>query len=112
MIRAKPFYVVLYYAAGGSRVPFAILLLDPSNDLLIVRARNDLDFADDEDLEVLQAMSEDIRRMSIELGPTALLDYFEDVLSNTIQISERRYIEDQDVELHAALEDICRRELS
>ena len=113
MTGTKPFYVVLYYAAGDTRVPLAILLLDPLNDLLIMRFRADLDFVDDDDLEVLQALPADIRRLSTAVGgPTALLGYFEDTLSNMIQISERRYIEDPDIELRSAFEDICRRELS
>jgi hypothetical protein len=91
--RTQPYYLVVYYApVEQSQVPIGILLFDPQRDSLILRFRRDWSFAEEDDREILVGLSASIAKMARELGPAALINFFEDTLSNTISISERRYL--------------------
>lgn len=70
-----------------------VLLLDPQNDQLYVRLRRDfLEFANEDQYEVLRELADDIQRTAEKLGARALLADFEDKLSNTFRVSGRESV--------------------
>lgn len=88
------FSVLSFTYPGGSIMPIGLLLFDPNAEQLLVRFRHDWDrVAEPEDAEVLSALSEDLVRVAQDLGSATRLNYLEDTLSNSIQISARQQIE-------------------
>lgn len=86
---------VLLEAALPERVPQAIgvLVIDPESDRLWVRMRQSYDdLAEPEDVEVLEALEEDIRARAAEMGAEQYLASLEDSLSNTLRVSERHAV--------------------
>jgi SOS-response transcriptional repressor LexA len=74
-------------------VNVGILLEDPATDRLYVRLRRDWDqIAPEEEAEVLEALEDGLRSNASELGAARVLDHFEDTLSNTLRVSDRREI--------------------
>jgi hypothetical protein len=99
------FSVLTFTNPGGSVVPIGLLLFDPEAQLLLVRCRHDWDrIADPEDAEVLSALSEDLVRVARDLGAANVLEYLENTLSNSIEISARQRIETTNLE--DAIEDL------
>ncbi len=85
--------VVQIAVPGSSPVNAGVLLLDPVNNQLHVRFRRDWDeIADGEDVEILEALAEDITAKAGEMGAAELLDWMEEHLSNTVQISDRERV--------------------
>jgi phage repressor protein C with HTH and peptisase S24 domain len=71
-----------------------VYLVDAANDRLWLRMRSDYaGLAEPEDVEVLQALAEDIRSRAAEMGAGALLESLEDSLSNVVRASERQTVE-------------------
>ncbi len=71
----------------------AVLLLDSRRDHLYMRFPDDLrGFADEEDLELLAALTEDFRLKMGEQGGEKFLLSLEDTLSNFLRLSERTAI--------------------
>jgi phage repressor protein C with HTH and peptisase S24 domain len=69
------------------------LLVDGQNDRLHLRLRRDLEaLAEEEDLDVLEALAEDLDAKARELGAGKLLEYLEDTLSGTLRITDRRAV--------------------
>lgn len=64
---------------------------------------------DSEDLDVIRGLLGHIPRLAKDMGPAALLAYFEDTLSNVLQVSERRSLADDD--LSRALEYVYSHEI-
>lgn len=70
-----------------------VLLLDPSDDQLYIRLRRDwLEFANEDEYEVLRDLADDLEREASRIGGAALLASFEDRLSNVLKISERETV--------------------
>jgi SOS-response transcriptional repressor LexA len=69
--------------------PFGVLLVDPQSDRVYQRFREDV-APGVEDAEVLALLPEDLAAKAEELGGARLLAWFEDSLSNTLRISDRR----------------------
>ena len=77
--------------AVGEPVNVGILLEDPAHDRLYVRLRRDWDrIAPEEEVEVLEALEDGLRSLAAELGAARVFDRFEDTLSNTLRVSDRR----------------------
>ncbi len=71
-----------------------VYLLDPATDRLWLRMRGSYDgLASDDDVEVLDAIAEDIRSRAAETGAEALLLSLEDSLSNVVRVGERQSID-------------------
>ena len=70
-----------------------VLLLDPASDRVWIRVRSGYDhLADPEDIEVLEALEEDLRARAAEMGGEALLAWMEDSLSNAVRITAREEV--------------------
>ncbi len=76
-------YSVLEFGSS----PLGVLLHDPYTDRLGQKLRSDVETEDD---DLLDLLPEDLDRKAREIGGEALLTLFEDSLSNTVRISERR----------------------
>src|ERR1700726_4991877 len=78
---------------GQGVVNLGVLLEDPQSDALHLRFRRDLDsLVDEEDLEVFEALSDDLARKSIELGAGQLFEYLESALSASVRITDREQV--------------------
>ncbi len=74
---------------GRGAEPVGVLLL--YGGLLRLKFRRDWDaIADEEEAEVLRQLPDDLDRKAAEMGAAALLASLEDMLSNSIRLSERR----------------------
>ena len=82
-------------------VPLGVLLFDPQSDRLYQRFRDDPP-ADPEDAELLSLLPGDLEQKARELGGERLLAQFEDTLSNTLRLTDRRALAVRDFD--AALE--------
>jgi SOS-response transcriptional repressor LexA len=74
---------------GRPAEKFGVLLLDPATDSLYQKLREE-NGADPDDAEVLAALANDIQAKAREMGAAELLALFEDSLSNTLRMSDRR----------------------
>jgi phage repressor protein C with HTH and peptisase S24 domain len=75
---------------GHGLVNVGVLLQDPHSDALHLRFRRDMDsLADEEDLDVLQGLSDDLTRKSNEQGAEKLFEYLEGTLSTSVRITNR-----------------------
>ena len=71
-----------------------VYLVDPATGRLWLRMRESYqDLAEPEDIEVLDALAEDLRARAAELGAEALLGSLEDSLSNVLRVSQRESVE-------------------
>ena len=73
-------------------VNLGVLLEDPQSDALHLRFRRDLDSLVEEDLEVLEGLSDDLSRKASELGADRLFEYLESTLSASIRVTDREQI--------------------
>jgi phage repressor protein C with HTH and peptisase S24 domain len=92
--RRQGMYVLLE-AVLPERAPqnIGVLLIDPDTGRGWLRMRDRYDdLAEPEDAEVLEALEADIREKMEELGAEALLEWFEDSLSNVLRVSERQAV--------------------
>jgi phage repressor protein C with HTH and peptisase S24 domain len=74
---------------GRPAEKFGVLLVDPAADSVYQKLRAE-NGGEPEDSEVLAALSEDLAAKAREMGAAQLLELFEDSLSNTLRISDRR----------------------
>jgi SOS-response transcriptional repressor LexA len=79
---------------GRGLMNLGVLLRDPETDTLRLRFRRDLeslgdDLGDEEELEVLEALPDDLAAKALELGAEKLFEYLESGLSNAIRITDR-----------------------
>jgi phage repressor protein C with HTH and peptisase S24 domain len=74
---------------GRPAEKFGVLLLDPATDSVYQKLRQE-NGGEPEDSEVLAALSEDLAAKAREMGAAQLLELFEDSLSNTLRIGDRR----------------------
>ncbi|HLK62233.1 MAG TPA: S24 family peptidase [Bryobacteraceae bacterium] len=84
-------YVLLEAALPG-RAPhhIGVFLLDPSTDRAWIRFRENFDdIAEPDDVEVLEALWEDLETRCSELGAAACLAWLEDSLSNVLRVTAR-----------------------
>ena len=71
-----------------------VYLIDPATNRAWLRMRRDFQgVAEPEDVEVLQALEEDIRARASETGAEAFLQSLEDSLSNVLRAGERQSVE-------------------
>lgn len=95
-------YLILQARLPGRRAEnFGVLLLDPESDSLYPKFREDYYVADPDDAEVLALLPDDLRAKARELGGGQLLAHFEDTLSNTLQVTDRRAVVVRDFETAA-----------
>jgi SOS-response transcriptional repressor LexA len=92
--RRQGTYVLLEAHLPGQPVRnIGVLLIDPDTDRLWLRLRPDYrGLAEPEDIEVLEALEDDIRTRAAEMGAEALLDSLEDSLSNVLRATERQSV--------------------
>ena len=93
--RRKGTYVLLEAALPARPVQtIGVLLVDPAADRAWVRLRQRYEsIAAPEDAEVLEALEEDIRARSAEMGAEAFLAWLEDSLSNALRVSQRQSVD-------------------
>jgi SOS-response transcriptional repressor LexA len=74
-------------------VNLGVLLHDPQSDSLRLRLRRDLEaLVDEEDLDVLKALTDDLAAKAQEFGARKLFEYLEDTLSGSIRVTDREEI--------------------
>jgi SOS-response transcriptional repressor LexA len=97
---------------GHGLVNLGVLLEDPSTDALWVRFRRDLDalVEDEEDLEVIEALADDLAKKASEMGAAKLLEYLESTLSASFRITNREPVMVED--FARAVERLYRRRVS
>lgn len=87
------FSLVLVALPGRDAENAGVLLEDAALDRLYLRLRRDWDtIAEEDDVEVLEALADDLSVKARELGARELLGYLEDTLSNTVRVTERETI--------------------
>jgi SOS-response transcriptional repressor LexA len=89
---AARYSVLAVELPGEGPANAGVLLEDPATGRLYVRVRRDWDRIAPEEAEVLSALETDLAAKSEELGTACLLDHLEDVLSNTLRVSDRREV--------------------
>jgi SOS-response transcriptional repressor LexA len=78
---------------GHGLLNLGVLLHDSQSDSLRLRLRRDMHLlAEEEDLELLQALADDLLRKAEERGAEHLFQYLESTLSGTVRISNREPI--------------------
>lgn len=85
-------YLLTLEVPGGEAVHVGVLLLDPSMNALHLRLRRDWDAIAPGEVEVLEALQDDLETKAAELGGTRLLQHLEATLSNVLRISESREV--------------------
>jgi SOS-response transcriptional repressor LexA len=79
---------------GQPALPIGVYLVDPASDRLWLRMRRTYDgLAEPEDIEVLEALEEDIRAHAAEAGAEAFLVSLEDSLANVVRVGARQAVE-------------------
>ncbi len=87
--QASRFAIVRVALPGRAVESAGVLLEDPSTDVLHLRFRRDWDsLAEEDDLEILEALADDLAAKAREMGARELLAFLDANLSNTIQLSE------------------------
>src|SRR3984957_3827748 len=82
-------------------VSLGVLLQEPASDSLRLRFRRDLESLapsaiNEEDLDVLQALGDDLARKAQEMGAEKLFDYLESNLSGTLRVTDREEVAVED----------------
>ncbi|HUA20208.1 MAG TPA: DUF3037 domain-containing protein [Bryobacteraceae bacterium] len=78
---------------GRGQVNIGVLLQDPEADELHVRFRRDMEtLAEDEDLEVLEALADDLAAKAREIGAAKLFEYLESTLAGAVRITDREAV--------------------
>ena len=93
--RRQGTYVLLEaYLPGLPARNIGVYLVDPGADRLWLRMRHSYDgLAEPDDIEVLEALEEDIRSHAAEVGAEAFLQSLEDSLSNVVRAGRRQSVE-------------------
>jgi phage repressor protein C with HTH and peptisase S24 domain len=88
-------YVLLEaHLPGQPARNIGVYLVDPATDRLWLRMRANYEgMAEPEDIEVLEALAEDIRSHAADMGAEAFLQSLEDSLSGVVRVSEREPVE-------------------
>jgi phage repressor protein C with HTH and peptisase S24 domain len=74
-------------------VNLGVLLEDPESDSLHLRFRRDLEsLAEEEDLDVLNALADDLAQKALQMGAEKLFDYLESTLSGAIRVTDREEV--------------------
>jgi SOS-response transcriptional repressor LexA len=92
----RPGTYVLLEARLPDRPPrnIGVYLVDPAADRAWLRLRTDYRaVAEPNDVEVLEALEEDLRARAAEMGAEALLQSLEDSLSNVLCVGDRQTVE-------------------
>ena len=91
--RSAQFAIVQAELPGQDVVNLGVLLEDAESDAMYLRFRRDLETLvsdeDDDDLEVLSSLADDLEHKAQEMGASALFEYLEATLSNTIRVTDR-----------------------
>jgi phage repressor protein C with HTH and peptisase S24 domain len=73
--------------------PIGVYMIDPATGRLWLRMRRTYEgLAEPEDIEVLEALEDDLRARAAEMGAEALLESLEDSLSNVLRAGERQSV--------------------
>lgn len=87
------FSLVITDLPGNGVQTVGVLLLDVKTDTLHVRFRRDWEsIANEEDAEVLAELEDDLLLQARERGGAAVLDYLENVASQSIRLTDRQEI--------------------
>lgn len=94
-IAGRPGVYAVLEAALPDRAPrnIGVVVVDSTTGRGWLKLRRDFDdIAEPEDAEVFEALEDDLRERISQDGATALLEWMEDTLSNTLRISDRREV--------------------
>jgi hypothetical protein len=93
-------FIAMYFERPGNGLrPIAVLLLDIDADRLHIRARSDCrSIAVPEDAPVLETILFDLAADARQKDGSAILAELEDVLSNSVRLSERTRLKVSDIE--------------
>jgi phage repressor protein C with HTH and peptisase S24 domain len=90
--KRRGYWSLLEVAQPGRRpVPYGVVLVDGDSGKLSIRTRELSIFEDldDDEYDVLDAMSEDLEQKAGEMGGVELLEWLEDGASNFLRVSDR-----------------------
>jgi phage repressor protein C with HTH and peptisase S24 domain len=91
--RSGRYCVVQAQTVEQGLVSLGVLLQDPETDSLRLRFRRDIEsFCSEEDLEVLDALADDLAQKAQELGAEKLFEYLESNVSNAIRVTDREEV--------------------
>jgi hypothetical protein len=97
-MREAEYLFLSYHPPGQSPLNVAVLVFDSKTDALFWRFIDDWSLiADPFDIEVIAGLSQELAMHVRQSGAGNLLRYFEDTLSNTLQISSRTAITVDDI---------------
>jgi SOS-response transcriptional repressor LexA len=85
-------FVLALDLPGGESTNAGVLLLDPTMNALHVRLRRDWEDIAPDEVEVLEALQDDLQTKSAEMGGARLLEHLGQTLSNVLRISEPREV--------------------
>ena len=93
--RRQGTYVLLEaHLPGQPAFHIGVYLVDPASGRLWLRMRRAYGgLAEPDDVEVLEALEEDIRAQAAEMGAEAFLQSLEDSLSSAVRVGERQSVE-------------------
>jgi hypothetical protein len=92
--------LLTFVPPGATPRPIGVLLFDPDKGSIHWKFRSDWSlFAEPDDVEILACLTEDFTQKMQELGPEAFLTLLEDTLSNAIQITDRKPISIENVDV-------------
>jgi len=85
--------------AGQGLANLGVLLQDPQTNTLRLRLRRDLDqLVDDSEMDVFEALADDLAGKASELGAEKLFEYLESTLSGSVRITDRETVMVEDFE--------------
>src|SRR6476659_5500978 len=85
-------YAILEADLPSGSAAIGVLLEDPSSDELHVRLRRDWEAVAGEDVDVFEALEDDLKAKASEMGAAKLFAYLEDALSDTLRITDRESV--------------------
>jgi SOS-response transcriptional repressor LexA len=91
--RRAEFALLVVALPGRSRETSGVLLLDGDTGVLHLKLRRDWqEIADEDDVEILEALENDLEMKAREMGGLALIEWLEENASQTIRIEQRQTI--------------------
>jgi hypothetical protein len=99
--------IVSFCRPGQANIPVGILLLDRDNQQLRALFRHSWETAVGTDAPLFARIVDDLLDLAKEIGATRLMEIFEDSLSNSIQVTDRKHVESSnlDATLHKLFKD-------
>ena len=93
------FMCLQFVPPGQQAQNIAVLIYDHVNGHLLARFIDDWSGFDDLDQEYISGLAEEFQELAVELGPSTLLAYFRNTLSNTLRLSDAEALRTDDIDV-------------